>query len=98
MEKSDIELLKRLITSDRLTNSQYGAFTGMLSKLLAGDSKELTGAQRQWAEDIYEKLDLQAEEGAQNLISSGRYVPTEEERLKKYGWETMPKPLKPPGR
>ena len=97
MELSDIELLSHLIESGDLTDSQRDAFQGMLARLRAGRVKELTPSQRQWADGLYDKFDLQAE-GAKNLISSGQYVPTEEERNKKYDWELMKRPLKPPGR
>ena len=60
--------------------------------------KHLTPKQREWAESVYDRLDLEAEEGSANLVSSGAYTPTAAEKAKKYPWEFAPKPRKPPGR
>lgn len=95
---SDIELLQRLLDSDLLAESESKAFNDMLGRLERGTFDGLTGPQRKWAEDVYDKHDLQSQEGAKNLISSGKYVPTQAELEKRYSWELMPKPLKPPGR
>lgn len=98
LDISDMELLRTLLNSGLLLESELKAFSAMLWRLEEGKFDSLTARQREWTEDVYDKYDLQSQEGAKNLISSGKYVPTSEERVKKYSWESMPKPLKPPGR
>ncbi len=91
-KRTDFELLRALTECDALTDKEREAFGSMFSAVKA--KRELTGAQRKWAEDAYKKYELDADE-AQNLVSSGQ-VPRGREV--KFPFETMPRPLKPPGR
>jgi hypothetical protein len=95
---SDTQLLGRLLECDTLEDEQRKAFGEMLGRLVSSNRKQLTPAQRQWAERVYSQLELDAEEGAKNLVSSGAYTPTNAERSKVYDFERMPKPLHPPRR
>jgi hypothetical protein len=93
------KLLGRLLEHrDELTDAEEGAFSSMLSSVNRSPKRQLTPRQRDWAEAVYEKLDLQrhylAERGE---LDSGR-------RGKKSGepsfwWEEEQfHPLRPPGR
>lgn len=92
-KKTDLELLKALVECDALSDKEREAFESMLGRSKGGRF-ELTSAQRQWVEDAYRKHDLDAGE-AQNLVSSGQ-VPRGREVT--FPFESMPRPLKPPGR
>lgn len=61
-------------------------------------SKSLTEKQRRYIDDVYERLELDAEVGSANLISSGVVKVTPQERAMRFPYERMPKPLRPPGR
>lgn len=99
MYLTDTQLLAKLLEDERLGEKEEKAFREMLDRLMRSKrNMPLTPSQRQWAEKVYARLELDAEEGAANLISSGQYTPTKDELQKKYGFELMPKPLKPPGR
>lgn len=91
--KTDFELLKALVEHDGLSSKEREAFESMLHRSKDGRF-ELSPAQRRWVEDAYRKYELDADE-AQNLVSSGQ-VPRGREV--KFPFETMPRPLKPPGR
>lgn len=95
--KTGVQMLHALLDSDRLTDDEHRAFSGMLHRI-EGMPYKLTERQRVWVEEVYDRLDLQSEEPAENLISSGAYKPTAQERERKFPWESMPKPRKPPGR
>lgn len=92
-KKTDFELLRALCDCDALSNKERDAFESMKARLKDG-RQELSSAQRQWVEDAYKKHELDAEE-SQNLVSTGQ-VPRGREV--KFPFETMPRPLKPPGR
>jgi len=96
---TDKAMLTALLTSGRLTADEETVFRDMLDKLENGKKNaKLTNKQLQWAQSVFDKLDLSAEDGSANLISSGKYVPSADERKKKYAWESARKPRKPPGR
>ena len=63
---------------------------GMAKKI---KSRNLTRSQRQWAESVYDRLELEANRTL-NLVSTGQ-VPTG--HVPQFVWE-LNKPLKPPGR
>jgi len=95
---SDKRLLGRLLSAD-LDSKERDAFTDMLARLEMSRKPSLSAPQRAWAEKVYDKLDLDSEEGCANLVSSGAYTPTAEERKPRYPWELSEnRPLKPPGR
>ena len=92
---SDEQLLDKIIEA---ADDQYllHTFTGMRDRVLRGYT--LSPRQREWVEDEFSRKHLEADLPAENLISSGQYVPTPEERAKRYTFEDMPRPLRPPGR
>jgi hypothetical protein len=89
---SDQEMLQALLRDDKLTEKERGAFDGMLRTVSSG--KKLTDTQRNWARDVFVKLELDADVGG-SLFSSGMVPRGKEIRLP---FEDMPRPLKPPGR
>jgi hypothetical protein len=89
---TDRAIITALLADDRLTYAERDAFEGMSRRLERWSN--LTPPQRQWATDVYERLELDSDEAA-NLYSTGQApkgkpVATPEvlRRL----------PLKPPGR
>lgn len=73
----DEELLEALLAHDGLDADDRIAFAGMLERRRDAEGRYqhalgLTRPQRQWAEDRYQALELDAEEGAANLFSSGK--------------------------
>jgi hypothetical protein len=99
---SSEDLLTALLASDRITAGERVAFTDMHYKLRAGYcGGGLSRAQRDWAERRYTGLELDAEEGALNLVSSGRVAKTSPtlETVKKilaHVPEQFRKPIRPP--
>jgi hypothetical protein len=90
---SDAALLKRLLAhKDRLTDEEADAFSDM-SDRLAVNQRKLSSRQREWAEAVYDRLDIQAEY-SRNMVSSGD---VKKEKVPTFWWEEH-KPLKPPGR
>jgi hypothetical protein len=85
-------VLAALLRDDRLTDKERGAFDGMLRNIRSGG--KLSVIQRDWAKDVFDRLELDAEVTA-NLVSSGMVPRGKEVHLP---YEDMPKPLKPPGR
>lgn len=103
MARTDRSMLVALSNpdiSDKLTEDERNAFTDMLGRMESGSSPKLSPKQRLWAERIYLKLHLDAEEPSENLVSSGRVrrPKPEEGPVKVFPFETMHRPLKPPGR
>lgn len=90
---SDFDMLKALCDHDGLTDKERSAFESMLTRMQGGRFP-LTQPQRDWVESSYKKYELDAGE-SQNLVSSGQ-VPRGKEVT--FPFETMPRPLKPPGR
>lgn len=92
-KKTDLELLRALCDCETLSDKEREAFESMLARTKGGRF-ELTSSQRQWVEDAHKKHELDAGE-VQNLVSSGQ-VPRGKETH--FPFETMARPLKPPGR
>lgn len=92
-ERTDFEMLRALVEHDGLTDKEREAFESMKARSRDG-RLPLTSAQREWVKGAYKKYELDAGE-AQNLVSSGQ-VPRGKEVT--FPFETMPRPLKPPGR
>lgn len=88
-------MLTRLLASEDLPDHEREAFQGMLERMGEWPDATLSPKQGSWARDVFERLELDVDEGAQNLWSSGK-VP----RGKPV--ETPPvllnRPLKPPTR
>lgn len=98
MARTDRSMLQALTDPDvRLQDNEREAFADMLAKLETGRQIRLSEKQRQWVEGVYLKLHLDAKEPSENLFSSGRVKPPTGP-VKVFPFETMPKPLKPPGR
>lgn len=98
MARTDLRMLQALTDPDnahRLQDNERDAFTDMLSRLENGRVSKLSDKQRQWVEGVYLKLELDAEEASQNLVSSGKVA---NKSTKVFPFELMPRPLKPPGR
>jgi hypothetical protein len=89
-------MLKALVDFDRLAEDEERAFGDMLDWLERHPANRLSPAQRAWVEDRYRAYELDADEPAENLVSSGK-VPNVT-RTAKFGYELMPRPLRPPGR
>lgn len=81
----------------KLNERELSAFKDMRKWL--DDGKTLSVKQAEWVETVYKRLELDVEEGAQNLVSSGKVKVSEEERQPKFFWEKPEnRPLRPPGR
>lgn len=97
----DRKMLRALLRNDdSLESKELEAFSGMWDRLDSGRIQTLTSRQREWVESVYFRLDLDKEEPAENLVSSGKVKVTEKEResLKQFLDSLGPRPLKPPGR
>jgi len=95
----EAKLLKELIDSEKLNEEELEAFSGMLEGLTSGKYKKLTPKQKDWAEGIHCRLNL--DPGTANLVSSGQVKVTDAQRadLKKFIDTALgPKRLRPPGK
>jgi hypothetical protein len=96
---TDSKILKDLIESEKLTDEEFEAFSGMLDGITFGKLKKLTPKQRDWAEGIHGKLNL--DPGSVNLVSSGQIKVTDAQKddLKNFLEKASgPKMLRPPGK
>jgi len=89
---TDQQLIEALLKCDRLSEREEKAFTDMQGQMQIR-RKPLTSPQRQWADAVYDRLELEADRTI-NMVSTGQAlrgnVPT-------FDWEkSLPK--KPPGR
>lgn len=98
MARTDKSMLIALTDPDvKLQDNEREAFNDMLGRLESGRQTKLSEKQRQWVEGVYLKLHLDAQEPSENLYSSGKVAkPTGPTKV--FPFETMPRPLKPPGR
>ncbi len=86
-EKTDRALLVALLDARHLLSDKEGqAFADMLDKM-EESTRSLTKAQREWAQQKYRELDLEKKQ-AEEKPKPGE----------KFGFELMPRPLKPPTR
>jgi hypothetical protein len=95
----EAKLLQELIDSEKLNDEELEAFSGMLEGLTSGNNKKLTPKQKDWAEGIHCRLNL--DPGTANLVSSGQVKVTDAQRdeLKKFLEKSSgPKRLRPPGK
>ncbi len=100
MARTDLSMLRALVDPDNtaeLQDSEREAFNDMLGRIESGRGSMLSAKQREWVERVYLKLHLDASEPSENLFSSGK-VKKPEGPPKVFPFETMPRPLKPPGR
>jgi hypothetical protein len=95
---TDTKVLKDLIDNDELTEEEFEAFSSMLDDLTCGKFKKLTTKQRNWAEAVHGRLNL--DPGTANLVSSGKVKVTEKQKaeLKDFFASLGPKRLRPPGK
>jgi hypothetical protein len=93
--RTDQQLLDALWPHRHDLSEEESDFLASARKTL-GQKQKLPTKQHAWAEKIYLRLELDADEAAENLFSSGKIklLPG----AQTYPWETSPKPLKPPGR
>jgi hypothetical protein len=94
-----MQMLNALLkNADRLTDQEHGIFSDMRERFYASTYGSLTPAQTAWIERVYKRLELDADEEPENLVSSGRVSAVPESRRKVYDFELMERPLKPPPR
>lgn len=92
-EQTDLQVLHALLSlpSSQLTDHEKPAFQAMYDDLATGRRARLTLQQRLWADSVYDKHDLDKER-----------PPARKVEIKDRGTlgslDSMPKPLKPPGR
>ena len=88
---TDQQLLAALLgNAIRLSEQEETAFKEMEQRL---NRYRLSPRQRQWAEAVYDRLDLEADRTL-NLVSTGQ---VERTKVPRFAWEEN-LPLKPPGR
>lgn len=93
MAATEREMLGALLElDDKLTELEQEAFPEMMKRVRSGNS--LSPAQRRWVEERYRHFELDADEPAENLVSSGRVAKTSVV----LPYELLTRPLKPPGR
>lgn len=92
IERTDNQILRGLLTlpEGRLSRSERRAFQAMYDDLTNGKFIKLSRKQREWAEAIFLKHDLQMKP------LPARVPPTKDKR--KVDLNFGPLPLKPPGR
>lgn len=91
---TDLTMLRALLAAHkRLTMGEEKAFKGMLHSLESGLVVNLSKAQRAWAEERFNKLDL----GRGGMVPLPPPPPPKAGPVPTFGWEKN-KPLKPPGR
>lgn len=94
-KKTDLQVLRALLSmpSGKLTPQEKRAFQEMFDKVMTGHLLKLSPKQRIWAESIYDKHDLDKERTPPKDIQV-----VDKSLVKKFSFDTMAKPLKPPGR
>ncbi len=91
--RTDRATLSALLTSGKLNGNQQKIFQGMYDDLMGGKVISLSPKQRVWADALYDEWKL----------GDIRYAGRKEARVRVRKQEqsfldTMPRPLKPPGR
>lgn len=86
-------MLEALSASDRLTDYERDVFGDMLGRICR-TPRPLSVAQRAWVEGRYLAYELDGDEPAENLVSSGKVAKSSVV----FPYETLPRPEKPPGR
>lgn len=95
MALRDSQILKALLADDRLVEVERKAFTDMFERLDMGLRRGLTKPQREWADRRYKELELEDEEGSENLHSGGA-VPDGVPDPTKRHYMSFALPLAPP--
>jgi hypothetical protein len=98
--QKDRKMLKALLLCEEIEEDEREAFNDMYDRVESHRVDELTSRQRAWVEKVYFRHNLDREEPAKNLVSSGKVKVTQKEResLQKFLDSLGPRPLKPPGR
>lgn len=93
-KKTDLQVLHALLSmpANKLTASEADAFQKMYDQMASGRQVALSLQQRLWADAVYDKHDLDKER------PPARPVAVKDRSLLAATIDTMPKPLKPPGR
>lgn len=88
-------MLRDVLECSDIFDSEEHAFSDMLDRLENNLQKELTERQREWVQKTADRVGVFVGD-YQNLVSSGQVKPNP--NAPKFPFETMPRPLKPPGR
>jgi hypothetical protein len=93
---SDLDKLEALckLGPNKLSPQEHEAFSEMHERMQRGTQRSLTSRQRQWVTSRYLHYELDADEPAENLVSSGK-VPKTDLVLP---YELLHRPKKPPGK
>jgi hypothetical protein len=93
--EKDLVMLERLIEDHdhELHEDERAAFREMHQWIRGAPSRSMSPNQREWARKALDRVGAGEYE---NLVSSGRVAPSTSGAT--FGFETMPRPLKPPGR
>lgn len=94
MALSDMKILQILLADHRLSDREREVFEDMQERLDVGFRTGLSKSQRTWVDEVYNRLELDDEQGSQNLVSSG--VVAKEVSKKKYAFEKFDRPMLPP--
>jgi len=97
---TDEEMLRAILDSERepeLHESEREAFPRMLEELRSGARKHLSPRQREWVMQCYQRLGLEADEAAENLVSAGK-VPIGRPVIMPAVLDSKNLPKRPPGR
>lgn len=97
--QKDRRMLKTLLRCEEIEDDEREAFDDMFGRIESHRVDELTHRQRAWVEKVYFKHNLDREEPAKNLASTGKVKVTQKDResLQEF-FKSIGHPLKPPGR
>jgi hypothetical protein len=99
--KSDLQVVQALLSMPvgKLTGAEKSAFQGMFDNLTTGRIVRLSMRQRAWADEVYDKNDLDKERPPAKKIAVRDKSLVESARARVPFLDDQPKlPLKPPGR
>ena len=94
-KKTDLQVLRALLSmpAGKLSQHEKRVFQEMFDKLATGHIPKLSPKQRIWADSVYDDHDLDKERPPPKNIQV-----MDKSLVQKFAIDTMPKPLKPPGR
>src|SRR5262245_9615297 len=95
---ADLELARAIAASEAVDEKARAAFADMAERLQSGRLAQLSHAQRQWADALCDRHELDADLGSQNLASRGLVPRGKPEPEYRHLWTDarMTRPLKPP--
>lgn len=91
--RTDSATLNGLLTCGKLTRAEQSAFQEMFDNLAQGMVIQLSPKQRIWADSVYEKYKV-----GEMVADRNRQARVKVKATKQSALDTMPRPLKPPGR